>query len=59
MSYLQISKDEFTKFYLHITCGHGHATPTSSSLAPENPEWFTFPVPAYSGCPGEKAVKQM
>jgi len=24
-----------------------------------NPEWFTFLVPAYPGCPGKKAVKRM
>ena len=24
-----------------------------------NPEWFTFLVPAYRGCPGKKAVKWM
>jgi len=35
------------------------ATATPSSLAPDNPEWFTFLVPAYPGCPGKKAVKQM
>jgi len=29
-----------------------------SSLASENPEWFTFLVPAYPGCPGKKAVKR-
>jgi len=25
----------------------------------QNPEWFTFLVPAYPGCPGKKAVKWM
>jgi len=25
----------------------------------ENPEWFTFLVPAYPDCPGKKAVKWM
>jgi len=24
-----------------------------------NPQWFTFLVPAYPGCPGKKAVKRM
>jgi len=24
-----------------------------------NPEWFTFLMPAYPGCPGKKAVKWM
>jgi len=23
----------------------------------KNPEWFTFLVPAYPGCPGQQAVK--
>jgi len=23
------------------------------------PEWYTFLVPAYIGCPGEKAIKRM
>jgi len=36
----------------------------SLSLAPVNPDWFyhngsAFLVPAYPGCPGKKAVKQM
>jgi len=25
----------------------------------EHPEWFTFLVPVYPGCPGKKAVKCM
>jgi len=28
-------------------------------LLRENPEWFTFLVPAYRGCPGKKAIKPM
>jgi len=24
-----------------------------------NPEWFTFLVPAYPGCPGERTIKRM
>jgi len=24
-----------------------------------HPEWFTFLVPAYPGCPGKKAIKRM
>jgi len=36
----------------------------SLSLAPVNPDWFyqngsASLVPAYPGCPGKKAVKQM
>jgi len=30
-----------------------------SSLVPVKSEWFTFVVPSYPGCPGEKAIKQM
>jgi len=25
----------------------------------KKPEWFTFLVPAYPGCPGKKAIKEM
>ena len=25
----------------------------------QNPEWVTFLVPAYPGCPGKRAVKRM
>ena len=25
----------------------------------QNPEWFILLVPAYPGCPGKKAVKQL
>jgi len=39
--------------------GPADATATPSSLAPVKSEWFTFLVPAYPGCPGEKAVKRM
>jgi len=39
--------------------GPADATATPSSLAPVNPEWFTFLVPAYPGCRGEKAIKRM
>ena len=28
-------------------------------LQQKKTEWFTFLVPAYPGCPGKKAVKQM
>jgi len=40
--------------------GPDDVTATPSSLVPENPEWFTFLVPVYPGCPGKKpkAVKR-
>jgi len=28
------------------------------SLLHKNPEWFTFPVLTYPGCPGNKAIKR-
>jgi len=31
----------------------------SLSLAPINPDWFTFLVPAYPGIPGQKAIKRV
>jgi len=31
--------------------------PPHHLLLQENPEWFTFLVPAYPGCPGKKAIK--
>jgi len=39
--------------------GPADATATHRLLLQWNPEWFTFLVPAYPGCPGKKAVKQM
>jgi len=33
--------------------------PPDHLLLQKNPEWFAFLVPAYLGCPGKKAVKQM
>jgi len=36
--------------------GPAVATATRSSLAPVNPEWFTFLVLAYPGCPGKKPL---
>jgi len=31
--------------------------PPHHLLLQYNPEWFTFLVPAYVGCPGRKAIK--
>ena len=45
--------------YKWFAYGPADATATPSSIAPENLEWFTFLVPAYPGCPGIKAIKQM
>ena len=36
--------------------GPADATATSSPLAPVKPEWFTFLVPAYPGCPGKRML---
>jgi len=33
--------------------------PPHHLLLQHNPEWFTYLVPAYPGCPGKKAVKWM
>jgi len=44
---------------LWFAYGPADATATPSSLAPVNPERFTFLVPAYPGCPGKKVVKRM
>jgi len=33
--------------------------PPHHLLLQYNPEWFTFLVPAYPGCPGKKAIKWM
>jgi len=33
--------------------------PPHHLLLQQNPEWFTFLVPAYTGCPGKKAVKRV
>jgi len=33
--------------------------PAHRLLLQLNPEWFTFLVPAYPGCPGKKAVERM
>jgi len=33
--------------------------PPHHLLLKYKPEWFTFLVSAYPGCPGKKAVKQM
>jgi len=33
--------------------------PPHHLLLLQNPEWFTFLVPAYPGCPGKKTIKQM
>jgi len=33
--------------------------PPDDVLPHQNPEWFTILVPAYPGCPGKKAVKQV
>jgi len=36
------------------------AVPKPHHLLPHlNPDWFTFLVPAYRGCPGKEAVKRM
>jgi len=33
-------------------------SPKSNHLLPHlNPDWFTFLVPAYPGCPGKETVK--
>ena len=33
---------------------------TPHNLLPQlNPDWFTFLVPAYPGCPGKAAIKQV
>jgi len=34
------------------------ATATPSSLTPVNPEWLTFQVPAYPGCPGKMPLSR-
>jgi len=39
--------------------GPTDATATPSSVSAVNSDWFTFQVPAYPGCPGKHAVKQM
>jgi len=36
--------------------GPADATATPSSLAPINPECFTFLVPAHPGCPGKRSL---
>jgi len=36
--------------------GPAEATATHYLLLQQNPEWFTFLVPAYPGCPGKKAI---
>jgi len=33
--------------------------PPHHLLLHKNPQWFTFLVPDYPGCPGKKAIKQM
>jgi len=33
--------------------------PPHHRLLQKNPDWFTFLVPAYPGCPGKKAIKRM
>ena len=33
--------------------------PPHHLLLQKNPEWFTFLLSAYPGCPGKKAIKQM
>jgi len=35
------------------------STATHHLLLQQNPEWFTFLVLAYTGCPGKKAGKWM
>jgi len=32
--------------------------PSHHHLLKQNPEWFTFLVPAYPGCPRRKAAKR-
>jgi len=39
--------------------GPAHATATPSSLAPVKSRMVVFLVPAYPGCPGNKAIKCM
>ena len=39
--------------------GPADATATPSSLAHQNPEWFTFLLLAYPGSPGKDGVKRV
>jgi len=43
------------QIYLHVV--QLMPLPPHHLLLQQNPEWFTFLVPAYPGCPGKKAVK--
>jgi len=43
------------QIYLHVV--QLIPLPPRHLLLQQNPEWFTFLVPAYPGCPGKKAIK--